>query len=163
MDWQTKTQIEADIRNIDRILSSGILEAHNDAAETLWTAAFRELLICLRDLLSKAERFSSRVAFNDDVVADPKHKIVDVTDLVRFARGIAGHPETSDDEIPNLGVKLSFCRIRGKGTLLQVNNLKLGSEYEDDICFLFGAHRIYLRRHLFRAFEEAKAKLLPLL
>jgi hypothetical protein len=35
--------------------------------------------------------------------------------------------------------------------------------YEDDTAFFFGVHRIYLKRHIVRAFEEAKLKLLPLI
>jgi hypothetical protein len=31
--------------------------------------------------------------------------------------------------------------------------------YEDDVCFFFGSQRIFLRRHVIRALEEARIKL----
>ncbi len=34
-------------------------------------------------------------------------------------------------------------------------------DYADDVAFIFGYQRIYLRRHIFRAFDEAKANLEP--
>jgi len=41
--------------------------------------------------------------------------------------------------------------------------ISLTSDYTDDICFFFGVEKIYLRRHVLRAFEETKRQLVPLL
>ena len=46
---------------------------------------------------------------------------------------------------------------------MKIGDFEQASKYQDDICFFFGSHGIYMRRHIVRAFEEAKAKLVPLL
>ncbi|MFQ5431942.1 MAG: hypothetical protein ACE5EN_05500 [Nitrospinota bacterium] len=45
----------------------------------------------------------------------------------------------------------------------RIGNFEQASDYNDDTCFFFGAQKIYLKRHIVRAFEESKSKLLPLL
>lgn len=46
---------------------------------------------------------------------------------------------------------------------MKIGEFEQSSQYPDDICFFFGSQGIYLRRHIVRAFEEAKTMLVPLL
>lgn len=46
---------------------------------------------------------------------------------------------------------------------MQINDIEIKSEFDDDVCFFFGTQKIYFKRHILRAFEEAKQKLIPLL
>jgi len=39
---------------------------------------------------------------------------------------------------------------------MKIGDLELNSEYEDDIAVFYGANRLYFKRHILRAFEEAK-------
>ena len=38
---------------------------------------------------------------------------------------------------------------------MQIGDLKLTSDYDDDVAFFYGTNRLYLKRHIIRAFEEA--------
>ena len=61
------------------------------------------------------------------------------------------------------GAKATFDVAFGKANLMKIGEFEQSSNYEDDICFFFGAQGIYMRWHILRAFEEAKGKLCPLL
>ena len=49
-----------------------------------------------------------------------------------------------------------FNVIFGKGTLAQIGDLTMTSDYDDDICIFFGDQKIYLVRHIIRAVKEAE-------
>jgi len=53
--------------------------------------------------------------------------------------------------------------IHGAGTLLKYNDLTLGSDYQDDIAFLYGTNRLYFHHHIVRDFNEGQTLLKPLL
>ena len=55
-------------------------------------------------------------------------------------------------------IKVSFCVAYGKCKAISVDGKELKSDYEDDICFFFGEHRIYLKRHIVKALKEARGK-----
>ena len=160
MDFFTRSDIDSSIRRIDEILATNIFAPKNMGHPFL-KSAFIEVLICLRDLMWKVEHYSSRIAFTDDIVATPKVK--DISDTIKFVRDALCHPEIEHHFLVPDKIKATFNVVYGKGTLLSVGSVTQSSDYEDDVCFFFGAHKIYLNRHIRRAFEEAKQKLLPLL
>jgi hypothetical protein len=47
----------------------------------------------------------------------------------------------------------------GMCTLAKKGDLELKSEYEDDIAFFYGKDRLYFKRYIARAFNEARASL----
>jgi hypothetical protein len=51
----------------------------------------------------------------------------------------------------------------GKTNVGYFNGVSVQADYDDDVCFFFGVHKLYLKRHIIRAFEEAQEKLSPLL
>ena len=57
----------------------------------------------------------------------------------------------------------SFNVVFGKGISMNINGKDFCSDYEDDTCFFFGEQKLYLKRHIIRAFEEAKNYLSNLL
>lgn len=63
-------------------------------------------------------------------------------------------PENSD----NLFLRPSFVHV-----LIHLRDLMYKSDYEDDVCFFFGKAKIYLSRHIIRAYKEATQALRPLL
>jgi len=51
--------------------------------------------------------------------------------------------------------------VYGKHSLLKSGDLELKSDYEDDTAVFYGKNRIYLKRHVVRAYNEAQELLLP--
>lgn len=160
MDFFTKSDIEGAIRRIDELLACGIFHPNN-SGNVLFRAAFIELLIALRDLMYKAEKFAHRIAFDDDV--KQTEKVRDISDLIKFVRDALCHPDSDNHYIEAGNIKSTFNVAFGKVNVMKIGDFEQASKYEDDICFFFGSHGIYLRRHIARAFEEAKTHLIPLL
>lgn len=158
MDFHTKSDIESSIKRIDELFACGIFHQTN-SHNVLFRAAFIELLIALRDLMYKSEKFGQRIAFTDDI--KQTEKIKDVTHLIKYVRDALCHPD-SDNHYIEAGIKATFNVAFGQACLLKVGDFEQYSNYPDDICFFFGSQGIYLNRHVVRAFNEAKTHLLPL-
>jgi hypothetical protein len=73
------------------------------------------------------------------------------------------HPDSDNHGNESGNVKSTFNVAFGKVNLMKLGDFKQSTKYDDDICFFFGSHGIYLKRHIVRASEEAKGKLLPLI
>ena len=69
MDISDRQDCEIYINRINKLLSSGIFEAYN-SLNILQSSAFIELMICLRDLLSKTEKYAKRISFSEDVMTN---------------------------------------------------------------------------------------------
>jgi hypothetical protein len=160
MDHWDKGDVESAIGHIDKILGSGIFDPRN-AGHPLFRAAFVDLLINLRDLMYKAEKYAARISFTEDVTVT--QQVNDVTGLIKYVRDALCHPDSDNHYLEKGNIKASFNVIFGKGTLLKMGDFEQSSPHQDDICFLFGSQRIFLRRHVLRAYDEAKSKLVPLL
>lgn len=44
---------------------------------------------------------------------------------------------------------------------MKIGDLELNSDYEDDIAVFYGRNRLYFKRHIVRAYTEAKQLLAP--
>lgn len=159
-----QSEIDDDIREIDGVLQSGVLSADRLGPPFTW--ALRTLFIGLRDLMKKSEEYAGKaIDFTDDVIQSENPKVENIADLVRFMRNAAGHPE-SDHHMAAPNVRDTFGRCWGLvGAVARDSNGNViipGCDYEDDVSFGTGRQRIYLKRHILRAFEEAKVNLLPL-
>jgi hypothetical protein len=162
--------IYATIARIDTVLATNVLSQPHPLRQS----AFIEIVIRLDELTGKANSIGRRISFTDDVRLFPGVK--DITDAIREYRNAVchvyanahfitpkGHPKQRGERLKKgegYG-QVSFCVINGKGTLIKTPLYAIESEYEDDVCFIFGAHRLYLRRHIFRVFREAMAILAP--
>jgi hypothetical protein len=156
LDFHSRAEVDSAFKRIDALLGSGVFQPAR-SSDVLFRAAFIELLIALRDLMFKAEKFASRINFADDVkVSD---KIKDVSDLIKYVRDALCHPDSDNHYIEAGGMRASFNVAFGKAVLLKVGDFEQTSQYPDDVCFFFGSQRIYLHRHIVRAYEEARAKL----
>ena len=67
IDFFAQSEIEIDIRRILAILGFGIFN-YEKSSHPLLQSAFMELIIRLRDLLCKSEKYGHRVNFDDDVI-----------------------------------------------------------------------------------------------
>lgn len=153
-------EIMQDKEDIEKILESNIFIKSTGQNWIMGKAAFVLLMIDLRDLVWKSEHFAGkRIAFTEDII--PFRKVTDVTDLITYVRDAAVHNTSGNSRVEQ--GKLSFLVGMGKVNMLQLGELALSSDYEDDICFVFGPAKIYLKRHIIRAFTEALENLKPLI
>lgn len=162
IDFFTAADIGQNVHRIEDIYATKIFSPKY-AGHPLVKSAFIEVMICLRDLTVKAEKFGTRISFTDDVVITPETH--DVTALIKFVRDALCHIGIYNHFVIPDQIKASFNINYGKGARMPFqpySDIELVSDYDDDICFFFGLHKIYLRRHILRAFEDARQQLLPL-
>lgn len=153
-------EILQDKEDIEKILGSQVFFRSSNSNWIQDKAAFVLLMIDLRDLVWKSERFAGkRVSFTDDIL--PFRKVRDVTDLITYVRDAAVHNTSGNSRVEQ--GKFSFIVGFGKGNIIQIGELSLSGDYDDDICFIFGPAKIYLKRHIIRAFKEAIDNLNPLI
>lgn len=117
-------------------------------------SALTEVLICLRDLLYKAQKYGTRISFTDDLLTSAE--IPDITEAVTWARDAACHTKTPKRQVQSNVNFISTFNVRvGKSKFMKIGEVKFTSDYADDICLFIGPQRLYLNRHLKRAFKEA--------
>lgn len=162
IDFFSKSEIQYSLKQIEQLLSCGIFHVSN-STNILLKAAFIEMLILLRDLMYKSEKFASRIDFADDIEIDNEKKIRDVSDLIKYVRDALCHPDSNNHYIEKNNIKSTFNVAFGKCILIKMGDFEQKSKYEDEICFFFGSKSIYLKRHIIRAYDEAKLKLEPLI
>jgi hypothetical protein len=171
IDVFDKSEIRQDLHRIESILSTDIFEEHN-CNHPLVLSAFIELIICLDDLMSKSKYYCREIDFTDDVLnttelqKSKKKKVTDITSLINFVRHavchineanrVHGGVELNGKVKRRKGAGVFFNRTFGKGGLFT----EMQSVYDDDQSFAFGEHLIYLKRHIIRAYNEAKGELL---
>ena len=160
MDISDEQECQGSILKINSLLNCGIFESAN-SANILQSAAFIELIICLRDLLHKTEKYAKRISFTDDIIMN--EYVHDITDAVTATRDACCHLNSFKrifDDNENRG---SFIVIYGKGNFAKFGDVELKSEYEDDTAVFYGKNRLYINRHIVRAFKEATTLLTPIL
>jgi hypothetical protein len=133
IDHLTRHEIRSDIERIRSVLDFGIFTPEN-TKHPLFPSALTELLVRLRDLLAKSEKFSQRVSFQDDVTI--KGKVNDVTGLVSFVRDALCHVDSGKHNHDEVQARISFNVIFGKGRLAQLGTTSIESQYDDDGCVL---------------------------
>ncbi|MFA7286736.1 MAG: hypothetical protein WC052_03705 [Patescibacteria group bacterium] len=151
-DFFTKDQLRSDMETIKGLLSTGVFSA--PILQPFQESSFVSIALKLHDLLQKLSALGHRIRFSDDISQDD----VDITDLVSKIRNAICHlnsPENLLDKKTQL--KFVFTMIVGKGNAISIGDkIMASSEYADDIAFYYGAHRLYLKRHLVRAINEAQ-------
>lgn len=165
ISFTRKSGINSTIDEIEKLLNSGIFTP--DGSRTpFFKGSFIHVMILLRELMYDSEKYANkRIDFKDDVIplkmTKKKESVNDVTDLIKYVRDSMCRTDIPHHYHDN-GMKNSFNVSFGKGVLISLGEDSIQSDYEDDICFFFGNEKIYLKRHIIRAFVEARAALLPL-
>jgi hypothetical protein len=160
MDVPAQEECESTINRIADLINCGIFEKQN-SKHILRHSAFIELMICLKDLLEKARIYAKRISFTDDIMTN--EYVTDVHDAVTAMRDACCHINSFKRHLGKPEYTGSFLWIYGSGGLAKSGDVELRSDHSDDMAFFHGTNRLYMRRHIIRAFEEAKAQLLPLL
>jgi hypothetical protein len=154
-NWRIKSDVEMDIAEVRGIIASQIIESGQPSV--FFRAAVTRLSICVRDLVAKSELLAKKkIAFTDDVSVDGVVK--DAATLITFMRDALCHVDL-DHHMLDPGVYFSMETVRGKCVSHVIGGRSFGSDYADDVAFLIGQQRIYYRRHLIRAYEEAAVNL----
>lgn len=165
-EFEKKVEIDVDIDRISKILDSGIFSIEN-IRNPLRESAFIEIVIRLQDLLYKCDAVGARVSFTDDIIPQTykdirgKDRVVnDITDAVTYIRNAACHIESELNFYDiKRGMSFVFNTLVGKGIFISTPEGDIKSDYADDMCFFYGGQRLYFKRHIIRAFEEAKEAL----
>lgn len=160
MNTHDRQDCESTIRRIHQLLDTGIFNQES-AGNPLTQSAFIELMICLRDLLQKAEKYSKRVRFTDEILVNDY--VSDATDAITAVRDAACHINSFKKLFDDNGNRGTFNVIYGKGNFIKIGDLELKSDYEDDFAIFYGPNRLYFKRTIVRTFEEAVIGLRPLL
>jgi len=138
--------IELSIQRINEILNASILFEYNAwPRPPLFNSALIEVMICLRNLMFHCDKIGSRIDFEDDI--NKTSKVNDITDLIKHVRDAVCHLESPNHRIGNNVITFNLYT----------------SDADNDVGIDFGEQIIYLRRHIIRAFGEAKSVLTPLL
>jgi len=160
MDIQHRQDCERDIRRIEQLFGCGILNREN-AGHILQVSAFIDLMICMRDLIYKTEKYVRRIDFTDDVLIN--EYVTDVTGAITAVRDACCHIDSFKKLFDDNGNRGEFMVAYGKTKLALIGDFDMKGEYEDDTAIFYGRNRVYLRRHVLRAFNESKELLQPLL
>ena len=160
MDFHTQSDIQPSFRRIDEIFASKVFQPEADR-NPLFQSALIELLIRIRDLMAKTKKYAKPVSFSDDIIVSDKVK--DVSDAIKYVRDAVCHIDSDNHNHDEVNARLSFNTAFGKCNFMKIGDLELKSEYDDDVCFFFGSQKLYLYRHLERAYKEARVQLEPLL
>ena len=151
--WWRSVDISTSIRIINNLIKTKIFERENHSSP-LFRAAVTQLLICLSDLLAKANDDDKRVAFTDDV--ELRKDIGDVTDLISRCRNISCHMSSPLHKLED-HIHFSFNVVSGKNpNAFKVDGNVCGCEFDDDTAIYFGKFRIYLKRNIFLAFNSVR-------
>lgn len=160
IDSFSKSEIESSFNRIDAILGTNIFDIKSKK-NPLLKSAFIELLICLNDLMSKTEKYASRISFDEDIVKSDQ--VNDITDVTKYMRDALCHLDSDNHYLEKGSIKAIFNIIYGEGSIFTLFGYVQESYHPDDTCFFYGSQKIYLNRHILPAVEEARSKLLPLL
>ncbi|MFA5947084.1 MAG: hypothetical protein WC813_03605 [Patescibacteria group bacterium] len=144
-----KTQIESNINAIESLANTGVFSA--PALRVFAEPSFVSIILKMHDLLQKLNALGHRVDFKDDVENG------DITDLISKVRNAICHLDSPENLLDkDAQIKFVFCMAYGKANLVQIGEKCAQSEYEDDIAFFYGEHRVYLKRHIFKLVHETK-------
>ncbi|HCH7886556.1 TPA: hypothetical protein ACPYUI_003457 [Raoultella ornithinolytica] len=138
--------------DIEKIINSGLLES-NKTDNLFFHSLLTRLLILTRDITFKSYKLGNEIDFTDDV--NVTNKITNVSMLIKYSRDAACHIDSDNHTSIETGVNFSFNVAFGKGTVAVINNVHFTSDYDDDVCVFIGDQKIYLKRHIYRAANEA--------
>lgn len=160
MDNDTKFEIKRGLDRVNEILQTGVIQNQRER-NPLSQSAFIELMIVMNDLVGKCKRYAEPVTFVDDI--NVTETIKNVADAINFVRNALCHINSPNHNHALANARISRNTVFGKAKLGMINGVLFESSYDDDICFFFGDQKLYLFRHIVRAHEEARSKLVPLI
>ena len=124
------------------------------AQHVLFFSVVTEILIQLRDLTSLASDIGTTLLWSDDIARCAYYS--NVTELITFFRDGFCHSHCFHSRlIPTDRNTITKSILPGKQTS-KLSGIELSNPYSDDTAIFLGANRIFLFRHIGRAFEELR-------
>ena len=149
--WFRDSDIKSCLIQCREILQFGI--AYGSHPHFVESSLRTQLLIHLSDLLQKADREGARIAFTDHINVSSNAN--DVTELINNARNAACHVNSGLHFMSNN--KLRDLVVRGYSPgMIQIGDESVGCDYADDVALIYGNQRVYVKRHIERAFNEVE-------
>lgn len=147
-DFFVKSQIQFNINDVKNLLNTGVFDAL--VLRPFQEPVFISIILKLNDLLQKYNQLGKRINFADDIPSG------DITDLVRNIRNAICHLDSDENLLDSEAqIKFVFNIIIGKGKAIKIGDkVAAKSDYDDDIAFFYGEHRLYFKRHLLRVLSE---------
>lgn len=144
-----KSQIRSNIQTISTLLNTGVFSSLE--LRIFQEPVFVSIILKLDDLLQKFRILNQRINFKNDIYSG------DITDLVNKIRNAICHLNSDENLLDReTQTKFVFNLLVGKVNAVKIGeNIVAKSDYDDDIAFFYGEHRIYLQRHLIRVLNEA--------
>ena len=139
-------------RHVKALAHTDVLKrfAANDA---MHGAIVTRVVILTRDMVARSERVAGKaITFKDDMTISGRVK--DVASLITFFRDALCHIESDRNMASDL-IYVSLNVVFGKGIAANIGGFKMARDYADDVAFFVGRQRLYLHRHLLRAYGEA--------
>ena len=157
---QDEQDILDDLKRMDEIIDSGIFEEEtirkeisNNTLNPLRQSAFIEVMIAVHDLLKKCTKIGISVVFFDDIYVTDDVK--NVNHLIGRIRNACCHIDSGNRFTSNGGrVVATVLPIHEVGARSNGEEIP-GNIYKDDMAFIYGNQRIYLKRHIIRAKDVA--------
>jgi len=152
-NFLVKSQLLLNLQDMAKLIDTGVFNAQ--VLRPFQEPVFISLIIKLNDLLQKLDKPDQRINFKDDISNG------DITDLVNKIRNAICHLDSGENIIDkDLKIKFVFNVLFGKVNAVAIgNDIIAESDYNDDIAFYYGPHRIYLNRHIIRALKESQKKI----
>lgn len=157
------SQIRSNVFRLRELFNHEVLSCDS---QVLHQSCLIEIIILLRDLLAKADKLNLRIAFDDDVIkmSNPFYsykgrvkEIKDVTDVVSFFRDAMCHVDSKNRYLGE-NIYFAFNKIGVKHKVEISPGVVLENPYDDEIAYYYGPQRIYINKHLKRAFKEVVEK-----
>jgi len=144
-----KSQIQSNINDVKVLLGTGVFSA--PILRSFQEPVFISIILKLDDLLQKFRILKKRINFTDDISRG------DITDLVNKIRNAICHLNSGENLLDKkYQIKFVFNMLVGKtNAIILGKDVIAKSDYDDDIAFFYGEHRIYFKRHILRALEES--------
>ncbi|MFZ1218218.1 MAG: hypothetical protein WAO00_02940, partial [Chthoniobacterales bacterium] len=157
VDFHDSMRLDYECARINEILGTALFQPRIQDCHPLFWSAITEVLINLRDLCWFADKAQARLAWSDDL--SPNTLCKDVTDLITFCRDGLCHSHTYhkyiDRDTEMVGIKNI---VTGKNDPdlpgMRIGGIELRCEYDNEVALFIGKERLYLKRHIVRAFHE---------
>lgn len=119
---------------------------------------YMELMIHLNFLLQvcKKEPFNHKINWNDDMQLSGNSNIKGITDLINNFRNGLCHLDSDRKNADRNKNAILFSHL-GPNQKIKISDFEIKNPYNDDIGFVHGKEIVFLRRHIWRIYDELEA------